>query len=198
MDIALLYLKENLNFSQTLFGYFKGLDNFLRGITLITVLPLVKRFTSIRDLPLVLVGFISFAVNFVVLGVASTQWMVFLAAVLGMLKGVPSAGIRAMMSSMVSQDEQGRLFGIVAASESIITLIASVLFNELYPATVHIFPGLCYMLGAGLILLMFLLILYLHCTLPSDMPQMSYQTVVEDPQLQISDSDIPSSLTAEA
>ena len=50
--------------------------------------------------------------------------------------------------------QTGRLFGLIAASESVVALLASLLFNQLYPATLSVMPGLCYLLAAGLVALM--------------------------------------------
>ncbi|CAG5124189.1 unnamed protein product [Candidula unifasciata] len=177
MDISLLYLKDSFGFSLTLFGYLRGLDNFLRGLIMITFVPLMKRLTTVTDLPLVMFGLLSYIAAFIILGAANARWMVFLASVVGMFKGIPSAGLRATMSSLVPLEEQGRLFGLIAASESLVSLLASVSFNELYPATRDIFPGLCYMLGAALLLIILCIIMYVHNTLSRGGLSVPYRTI---------------------
>ncbi|GFO12037.1 proton-coupled folate transporter-like [Plakobranchus ocellatus] len=162
MDISLLYLRESRGFSQTLYGYVKGLDNFLRFSTLVFILPVVKRLTTIKNLPLVIFGLISYATDFTITGLAHSKWLIFLAVCVGMFKGLPSAGLRATMSALVSTEEQGRLFGLIAASESVVSLLASLMFNELYPATLNFMPGLCYLLAAGLAALMILVVGLVH------------------------------------
>ncbi|XP_059160286.1 lysosomal proton-coupled steroid conjugate and bile acid symporter SLC46A3-like [Physella acuta] len=181
MDINLLYLKDNLDFSPQLFGYLRGLDNFLRGLILLTFLPLVRKLTSMRELPLVMFGLVSYTIDFILVGAASTKWMVFLAAGVGMFKGIPSAGIRSTASTLVPANEQGRLFGVIAASESVISLVASLLFNQLYPATQAIYPGLCYMLGAALLLLIAALVCFVHMALVKPEVLPPYQVIEEEP-----------------
>ena len=78
LDISLIYMKEKLDFSQTLFGYYSGLENAMNGLTLLVALPLVKKFTSVRNLPLTLAGLASFMATYTVFGIASTKGMVFL------------------------------------------------------------------------------------------------------------------------
>ncbi|KAH9519662.1 hypothetical protein Btru_003271 [Bulinus truncatus] len=162
MDIAMLYMRKTLNFSPTTFGYFKGLDYFLRGLIMLTFTPFMRHKMKVKDLPLVMLGLLSYAIEFIITGAARTQWLIFLAVVVGMFKGIPSAGLRATMSSLVTTQEQGRLFGIIAATESITALLSSLLFNELYPATYNWYPGFCYMLAAGLLVVTFLIVLCLH------------------------------------
>ncbi|GFR57510.1 proton-coupled folate transporter [Elysia marginata] len=188
MDISLLYLREHLGFSQTMYGYVKGLDNFMRFSTLVLVLPFVKRLTTVRDLPLVIFGLISYAADFGITGFAQAKWLIFLAVCIGMFKGLPSAGLRATMSIMVSSEEQGRLFGLIAASESVISLLASLLFNQLYPATLSFMPGLCYVLGAALALFMVLIVGFVHYkTRRIDTAENPYMTFQEETNQVVND-----------
>ena len=46
----------------------------------------------------------------------------------------------------------GRLFGLVAASESVVTFLTTLLFNGLYPLTLPFYDGFCFQLAAGLVL----------------------------------------------
>ena len=78
MDISLLYLRESLGFSQTMYGYVKGLDNFMRFSTLVLILPFVKKLTTVKDLPLVIFGLLSYAADFAITGLAQTKWLIFL------------------------------------------------------------------------------------------------------------------------
>ncbi|CAL1533733.1 unnamed protein product [Lymnaea stagnalis] len=197
MDIAMLYLKEVLNFSQTLFGYLKGLDNFLRGLILLTFLPLVRKYTKVKNLQLVMLGLLSYAAGFITIGAGRAKWVIFLGAVIGMFKGLPSAGLRATMSSLVAVDEQGRLFGVIAASESVISLLASVLFNELYPATYDIYPGLCYMLGAGLVITVLFLVIYVHFVLlRENASSVMYESIVDDSAVTRCNEDDPNVISS--
>ena len=46
----------------------------------------------------------------------------------------------------------GRLFGLVAASESVVTFLTTLLFNGLYPLTLSFYDGFCFQLAAVLVL----------------------------------------------
>ncbi|XP_076464411.1 proton-coupled folate transporter-like [Babylonia areolata] len=165
LDILLLFLRrEPLAWSQTLFGYFKGLENLLRGLVLMVALPLLKRKLRVRDTSLVLGGLVSKVAGLVLLGLATHTWMVFCAGVVSMGQGLPSVGIRSMSSSLVKRDEQGRLFSVVAASESVVAVLAALLFNTVYPESLHFFPGFSFIMAAIISLAAFFIVLYLHRT----------------------------------
>ncbi|XP_046571893.1 proton-coupled folate transporter-like [Haliotis rubra] len=184
IDVLLLYTRRPpLSWSQTTFGYFKGLENFTRSLTLVTVLPLCRK---MRDTTVGLWGLASKIIGLVVLGLSTKTWLTFLVVIFAMFQGFPATVVRSLMSSMVSQGEQGRLFGLVAAVESIASLLASLLFNQLYPLSLGFFPGFCFLLAAGLFVIAVALMLWLHL----DSQRLAgYKTLQEDQ----TDTDSPES-----
>ncbi|XP_046577634.1 proton-coupled folate transporter-like [Haliotis rubra] len=82
-----------------------------------------------------------------------------------MFQGFQAAVVRSLMSSMVGQDEQGRLFGLIAAMDSIAVLVASLIFNQLYPVTLDFFPGFSFMVAAGLSVVAAGIMMWLHVDL---------------------------------
>lgn len=61
--------------------------------------------------------------------------------------------IRAKLSRLVSESEQGALFSAVACVNNLAMLTASGIFNSLYPATLNFMKGFPFLLGAGLLLI---------------------------------------------
>ncbi|KAK7471504.1 hypothetical protein BaRGS_00035843 [Batillaria attramentaria] len=165
LDILLLFLRrEPLGWSQSLYGYFKGVENLLRGLVLILALPLLKRKAHVRDTSLAMAGMVSKIVGLVLLSLATQTWIVFVSGIVGMAQGLPSAGIRSMMSSLVKRNEQGRLFSILAVSESVVAMIAALMFNTIYPHTLHFFPGFCFIMAAIISFIAMCIIIYMHRT----------------------------------
>ncbi|XP_048259081.1 solute carrier family 46 member 3-like isoform X7 [Haliotis rufescens] len=162
-DVLLLYTRRApLSWSQTMFGYYKGLENFTRSLTLVTVMPLCRK---MRDTTLGLWGLASKIIGLVVMGFSETTWLLFLVVIFAMFQGFPAAVARSLMSSMVSQAEQGRLFGVVAAVDSTGALLSTIIFNGLYPASLAFFPGFSFMLAAGLCVIAAAIMLWLHVDL---------------------------------
>ncbi|XP_071081154.1 lysosomal proton-coupled steroid conjugate and bile acid symporter SLC46A3-like [Haliotis cracherodii] len=163
IDVLFLYTRRApLSWTPTTFGYYKGLENFTRSLTLVIVLPLCR---TMRDTTLGLWGLASKIIGLVMIGLSPWTWLVFLVVIFAMFQGFPAAVVRSLMSSMVSQAEQGRLFGVVAAVESIASLLASLLFNELYPESLAFFPGFSFLLAAGLCVIAAAIMLWLHLDL---------------------------------
>lgn len=162
-DLLFLFTKLPIfDWPLSLYGYFKALENFLRGFAVLAFVPVLKRRFKIRDTTLGIIGLISKVFASVVLGLASETWHIFVVAVIGILQGFTSAALSSIMSSMVEKNEQGKLFGLIATMESIAILFATLVFNNLYPVTLSFFRGFCFLISAGLLVIAFIVMIYLH------------------------------------
>lgn len=63
-----------------------------------------------------------------------------------------SSGFRAFLSSLIETHEQGKMFSLVALLEGATSLLATTIYNNLYPITLNFFPGFLYILSAALLL----------------------------------------------
>ena len=69
---------------------------------------------------------------------------------MGILGNCFSSAIRGMMSKCVAPEELGKVFAILASSESLVPIIASTLYSEVYLATQDSsLPGAPYLLSSG-------------------------------------------------
>ncbi|XP_060602163.1 proton-coupled folate transporter-like [Ruditapes philippinarum] len=151
IDILLIYTRNRpFNWSQTTLGLYDGLESFLRGIAVLTFLPLLKRKFGVRDTMILVVGLVSKTASLIVLGLGRSTVVLFIGATSGVLQGFSSAGIRSMTSGMVSSNEQAKLFSLIGMFESVSTLAATSLFNTVYTATIDFYPGFCFLMAAVL------------------------------------------------
>ena len=61
--------------------------------------------------------------------------------------------LRSMVSKMVEPDEYGKIFTFTSIASSLTSLVTSSGFQEIYAATIDIYPGAFYLIGAGLVFL---------------------------------------------
>ncbi|VDM85033.1 unnamed protein product [Strongylus vulgaris] len=64
-----------------------------------------------------------------------------------------STGFRSFISSLIQINEQGKMFSLIALLEGITGLLASAIYNNLYPKTLSFFPGFFYLLSAALLVI---------------------------------------------
>eukprot|EP00091_Calanus_sinicus_P007592 TRINITY_DN18708_c0_g1_i1.p1 TRINITY_DN18708_c0_g1~~TRINITY_DN18708_c0_g1_i1.p1 ORF type:complete len:340 (-),score=55.39 TRINITY_DN18708_c0_g1_i1:179-1198(-) len=111
LDILYVFL-ANIG-SAHVFDYFFGFKNFLGAVALLVVLPFAK-WMGVSDYILCLTGLISFIGGMVVLGLSQSATMVFISGLVGLGSKLVDAILRALISQVVTSEEVGKVFGIVA------------------------------------------------------------------------------------
>ncbi|XP_076450271.1 uncharacterized protein LOC143286547 [Babylonia areolata] len=178
MGIRLLYLKRSpRNWSYTTYGYFQGSGSFVRGAAVLLLLPLLKKMASPRDTTLILAGLVSKVAGLVLLGLATETWTIFLVVGVAGLQGFPPAGLRSTLASLVPKDEQGRLFGLVAATQGVVSLVSTLIFNGIYPETLSLYDGLCFQLAAFLVFICFVIVMFQHAELKAQDQNKNKETI---------------------
>lgn len=162
-DITPLYSKHSpRNFNPSLIGYFLAEVSFFRGLGAILVIPLITWLLKWSDLAIATSGACVTIVFYVFLALASKKWMMFVAGLVAVGSGMPFPCLRSFLSKQVESSELGTLFAVVASLEVLESLLASVIFNNVYSATVGWQPGFCYYLMSGMLVLPVCLMIWLY------------------------------------
>ncbi|XP_038072575.1 proton-coupled folate transporter-like isoform X2 [Patiria miniata] len=162
-DTIILYLKKDpLEFDASTIGFFQGLKNGLTALTLIVGMPLL-RLTRLHDTVIAFVALLFRSGAFVMIAFARQRLTVFLMPILYCPSGIPAAVTRALLSKNVGLNEQGGLFSLTGALETMTTLLSSAIFNALYPATKSIIGGgFVFIVMAVLLIIPMLLMMWVH------------------------------------
>lgn len=130
--------------SLALFGLFHALvQAFLVG-------PLTKRFGERGTL---MIAMAADAVSYVSIAVIGNGVYALLLSPLFCVGGAGASVLTAVISHKAGDDRQGALLGVLSSLGSLAAIIAPVFFLSLYFATRAMFPGLVWIIGAGLYLL---------------------------------------------
>ncbi|XP_069682462.1 proton-coupled folate transporter-like [Periplaneta americana] len=150
MDVAYLFAKDDpLKWTYQTYSYYSGVKFALGSLTLILATPVVK-YIKIPDHIICLIGIISKAAGFVLLGYSTTTTLMFLAPLLSMFSSFCIPAIRSLLSKHVETWELGKMYAFVASVENICTLLGSVIFNSLYPIMRDYERGLIFYFAATL------------------------------------------------
>ncbi|XP_065144892.1 proton-coupled folate transporter [Paramisgurnus dabryanus] len=169
-SILLLYLKyEPREFTTALFGVFNAARMLLLGFGLLGLFPLLMR--CMKEMTLAKLSAVFRAASYVLLAFSNNTEMVFLVAVVGAPAGISQAVIRSVSSAVVGPDEQGAMFSFSASVEATCILIASTIFNGLYPLTLPTFPGMPYIIMAGFMLIVLILLQWIS-EMPTTLPRL--------------------------
>uniref|UniRef100_A0A8B9K4K5 Proton-coupled folate transporter n=1 Tax=Astyanax mexicanus TaxID=7994 RepID=A0A8B9K4K5_ASTMX len=107
----------------------------------------------LEDSWVAIIGLASNVAGLVVFSVADTTALMFTGYGLSFLIMASTPVLRSKLSKLVDPSEQGALFASVACVEGLCSLVASGLFNSLYPATLHVMKGFPFLFGAILLLI---------------------------------------------
>ncbi|KAG7282520.1 hypothetical protein CRUP_020235 [Coryphaenoides rupestris] len=98
-------------------------------------------------------GLASNMVGLAVIAFANNTQLMFTGYGLCFLFMATTPVLRSKLSKLVGPSEQGALFASVACVEGLSSLVASGLFNSIYPATLHLLKGFPFLFGAILLLI---------------------------------------------
>ncbi len=112
--------------------------------------PLSRRF---GDLGTLMIGIAFDMLAYVLMAFASESWMGYAVAPLFALGGVAMPALQSLVTSRVSDDEQGQLQGVLASLMSLAGIVGPVLTTAVFFSTRDLFIGTVWLVGAALYLL---------------------------------------------
>ncbi|KAI5765916.1 SLC46A1 [Gulo gulo luscus] len=155
-DILTLYeLSRPLCWDSKLIGYGSAAQH-LPYLTSLVGLRLLQH--CLADTWVAEIGLAFNILGMVVFAFATITPLMFTGYGLLFLSLVITPIIRAKLSRLVGESEQGALFSAVACVNGLAMLMASGIFNSLYPATLNFMKGFPFLLGAGLLFIPAILI----------------------------------------
>jgi MFS transporter, DHA1 family, tetracycline resistance protein len=112
--------------------------------------PLSRRF---GDLGTLMIGIAFDMLAYVLMAFADQSWMGYAVAPLFALGGVAMPALQSLVTSRVSDDQQGQLQGVLASLMSLAGIVGPVLTTAVFFSTRHLWIGTIWLVGAALYLL---------------------------------------------
>uniref|UniRef100_A0A2C9LYC8 Major facilitator superfamily (MFS) profile domain-containing protein n=1 Tax=Biomphalaria glabrata TaxID=6526 RepID=A0A2C9LYC8_BIOGL len=162
-DVTVLFVqKPPLSWEPSGYGYLSSVDYAGMGLCLLLLLPVLSTFLHINDMVIVLIGLTCKLVRTVWAGFCTQTWMVYVSVVIGSAAGIITSGLRSILSKAVNEDETGKVFALASSAETAAKLIGSVVFVNIYAATLDIWPGVAYISAAMVTLVLIILMVWLY------------------------------------
>ncbi|XP_076442106.1 proton-coupled folate transporter-like [Babylonia areolata] len=154
---TLYWMNSPFCWSSVRIGLFMGLRLLLQNLVGVSALKLLSK--CLRIELIAVLGLLSGIAGFVLESLAQTDLYMFVSGVVGMLITVVTPVNRTLLSRMAPADSQGALFASLSAVETLCHLSASMVFNNVYSATLNDFPGTVFMLMAVILLIDLILLI---------------------------------------
>lgn len=102
------------------------------------------------DLGTLMLGVAFDALAYVLMGFADQGWMGFALTPLFALGGIAQPALQSLLSRRVGPDQQGELAGVSTSLQSLAAIVGPVGSAALYFSTREVWPGMVWLVGAGL------------------------------------------------
>ncbi|XP_072046555.1 proton-coupled folate transporter-like [Amphiura filiformis] len=97
--------------------------------------------------------FISLVASMITIGLAKTDAIIYLSAIIGCLRVLSPPVVRSLMSKTVTDQEQGVMFSFLSSAVGAAEFVAPLILNSIYSATVFFDPSLVFYISAGMAVL---------------------------------------------
>ena len=161
-DVLLLYLQKlELSTRDATYAYLLGTGYALQGMCLISVLPLCLNIFHISDNLMILLALMCKVFGLCVLAFSHSVWMLYSGVIIGAPSAIFVTISKSIISKLVLQEEIGLLFGLVTSLEILSSISGSGIFIYTYLMTSEFHRGTTYLLMAGVICMMIVMVLVL-------------------------------------
>ncbi|KAG8189479.1 hypothetical protein JTE90_018131 [Oedothorax gibbosus] len=126
-------------------------NSILNAMFTVVVVPFLSSKLFLHESAIGLIGVISTISYLTLLSVANSVFLFYFACVSGSLSTAGVIGVKSRISKLVHKDELGRAFSFLGIFEALTPLFGTLLFLQIYNASVNTFPGLPFAASAVLL-----------------------------------------------
>lgn len=179
-DLLYLYMQEKLGFTLPQYSQYLSIKNMVNGVSLLFLLPFLQKFLGVGDTTLGILGGVSRNAAFLLLAFNTSPQLVYFVPVVDILGQYLFVVLRSIISSLVSEDEQGRVLTVMSSMAQLSLLLGSALFDSAYPQFLKIHrSGLTFVLAAVSMGMSTTILSIIHCHLTSVRKREELQTLLE-------------------
>ncbi|XP_071792849.1 proton-coupled folate transporter-like [Asterias amurensis] len=163
-NVFVLYAsKAPFKWSPLMIGSLIGVIAIANAIALLVFLPCL-RWAHVNNNVIVILVLLSISISCGLFSIARTTTAIWLAAMPTFVFGLVPAIYKGLTTMLVPGDETGSVVALLMNMDAIATLCAALIFDNLYPATLHILNGtVSFLTASGLFFLelcVFLVVAY--------------------------------------
>lgn len=144
--ISYLFTYHQYNWGNTKYSTVSAIFSILGMFGLITLVPLLTKVFKVSDSTLGIIGSASMIGKSITTSFASKEGLYYLAQLLGIFTGLSTMAGRSRISKIVPKSDLGKVFSFVSTSESLLPIAATVVFSQMFNASISMqFPGLVFL-----------------------------------------------------
>lgn len=168
-QMSYLYTQKKFNWDQQQFSDFRTFQTVVYFVVTLLGAPLLTKLCGLKDSVIILMGAPAHAIARVIFAVAEVPWLFYFGAAVSSLGPTVAPVLRSMTSKVVSIEERGKIFAILAVADSAVPLVSSAIYSQVYIATLESYPAAIYWVTVASQFLLFDFILFVHFSMRRSM-----------------------------
>ncbi|XP_031369853.1 uncharacterized protein LOC102676574 isoform X2 [Apis dorsata] len=142
--------------------------------------PIMSKLMKIRDTIIVAIGAIAHASGRIIFALAKIPELFYVGAGVAALGPIVAPVLRSMTSKLVTIEERGKIFAILSVCDNAVPLFSSILYSQLYNATINSAPSSIYWLTFITQIFVLFLILIIHFSIKNRSDQYVDDDIVDN------------------
>uniref|UniRef100_A0A182PGG7 Major facilitator superfamily (MFS) profile domain-containing protein n=1 Tax=Anopheles epiroticus TaxID=199890 RepID=A0A182PGG7_9DIPT len=155
-----LFTRRKFGWDLKQFSYFQFTDVLIIIFGNVIGIPILKQLLHCSDTTVAIVSIACYIVDSLIVGFASSGWMLYLAISLTALKGTDGAALMTICSTILPAGDMAKFFTMALSLTAVVPLVSAPLFTVVYNATIETAPQVFNFVAAGVFGAALLLMLY--------------------------------------
>lgn len=164
-QMSFLYTQKKFHWSTIEFSNFRTFQTATYAAVTLLGAPLLTKLCGLKDSVIVLMGAPAHAIARVIFALAAVPELFYFGAAVSSLGPTVAPVLRSMTSKVVSFEERGKVFAILTVADSAVPLVSSVIYSQVYNATLISYPAAFFWVTVASQGLVFIFILVVHCSM---------------------------------
>ncbi|XP_017044551.1 proton-coupled folate transporter [Drosophila ficusphila] len=145
-----MFMRKQFDFTVQDYSTFNAARVVIQVVGSAFAMILLRRLLGMSTIVMTLIAFACCVLESTVRATAVYGSEMYLALVLGMMRGVMSPMCKAILSHVTPTSELGKIFSLTTSLQSISPLGAAPMYTAVYQATVNFYPGIFNFISVGL------------------------------------------------
>ncbi|XP_031772693.1 thymic stromal cotransporter homolog isoform X2 [Apis florea] len=160
--MSFLYAQLKFKWDVNTYSNFRTFQSSTFVLAMLVGVPIMSKLMKIRDTIIVAIGAIAHASGRIIFALAKIPELFYVGAGVAALGPIVAPVLRSMTSKLVTIEERGKVFAILSVCDNAVPLFSSILYSQLYNATINSASSSIYWLTFTTQIFVLLLILIIH------------------------------------
>lgn len=151
--IMFQFVQRVYEWDAQIFSIVNASTLLLTSVAVIVIVPFLLKVCKMSNMSLSIVGIISIYLQNLIRGSILNAEAFYVSYIFGSLAYVPPISVRSKLSTIVDQNEENKVFGLMATLETITPFVGSILYSTVFTATIAAYPGCVFQMSTAILLI---------------------------------------------